>query len=209
MKKLFRNLMAVCLAIVAVSSLTSCLKDDSNENTITPEERSKIFNAAMGIHDGTLYPVYNGNDGYLYKVSDDSVKNMTFEILPDTTIQVEEIPDSIYANLLDKSKTEQNKIVEALKKTNTVQNLSAKIYFLGYYDSNKSVYYYTTYATDRNIGLEIDGKTHTLTVNSYISVYYNPSTRQCQATITPQIIKYDNSTTYSPNGVYLAIVKTK
>jgi hypothetical protein len=58
-------------------------------------------------------------------------------------------------------------------------------------------------------GLELDGKTHTLTVNSYISVYYNPSTRQCQATITPQIIKYDNSTTYSPNGVYLAIVKTK
>ena len=45
MKKLFRNLMAGCLAIVAVSSLTSCLKDDSNENTITPEERSKIFNA--------------------------------------------------------------------------------------------------------------------------------------------------------------------
>ena len=206
MKKLFRNLMAVCFAIVAISSLTSCLKD-SSEETLTQEERNKIFTAAMGIHDGTLYPVYNGNDGYLYKASKDSVLNMTFDILPDTTIQVEEIPDSMFANLLNTDYTEQNKIAEALKKTKTVQNLSAKIYYLGYYDSNKSVYYYTTYAVERNIGVEIDGTTHNLCINSYISVYLNPTSRKCQATITPQKITYDKTTTFSTNGVYFAIVK--
>ena len=63
MKKLFRNMMAICIAIVAMSSLTSCLKEDNEDFTITAEERSKIFNNrnTFDANNSTRYGIKTSN----------------------------------------------------------------------------------------------------------------------------------------------------
>ena len=208
MKKLFRNMMAICIAIVAMSSLTSCLKEDNEDFTITAEERSKIFNACRGIHDGTLYPLCNTYEG-VYKVSNDSVNDTSFMIMPDSTIQVNEVPDSIFANIFNSNITDQYKIAQAIKQSKQVQSISAKTCYIGYTDSNKSTYFCSSYPANHNIGIEIEGKSHTLNINCYISVYYSPAKNSCQATITPQSITIDSTPAFSPNGVYLGIIKRK
>lgn len=118
-------MMAICIAIVAMSSLTSCLKEDNEDFTITAEERSKIFNACRGIHDGTLYPLYNTYEG-VYKVSNDSVNDISFIIMPDSTIQVNEVPDSIFANIFNSNITDQYKIAQAIKQSKQVHSIKCK-----------------------------------------------------------------------------------
>ena len=170
--------------------------------------RSKIFNACRGIHDGTLYPLYNTYEG-VYKVSNDSVNDISFIIMPDSTIQVNDVPDSIFFFIFNSNITDQYKIAQAIKQSKQVQSISAKTCYIGYTDTNKSTYFCSSYPANHNIGIEIEGKSHTLNINCYISVYYSPAKNSCQATITPQSITIDSTPAFSPNGVYLGIIKRK
>lgn len=95
-------LLAVC--VMATSFMTSCLSSDgeSFDSRLTQEELSKYLTRLEGRYSGKLMFYHRGRNkaGTQDSMMLDSIENMRWTIKRDSTIIIEDFPDSIYNNAI-------------------------------------------------------------------------------------------------------------
>lgn len=93
MKHLKTMLLGLCC--IAVMSLTSCLSNDNNNNSnngLTPQEKAVCAAAVRGYYSGEAYTYADGNATKL-----DTLKNLTWGIVNDTTMIIYDFPPALLA----------------------------------------------------------------------------------------------------------------
>lgn len=98
MKKL--RLLGLCLLMAGSAfTLTSCLNDDDNDNSVTPAERQQMFSVVQGSHSGRIYAmgkdVQNGKSVIL-----DSA-NVAWSVNTDSTMIYHAVPARFLALAID------------------------------------------------------------------------------------------------------------
>ncbi|MBR1518418.1 MAG: DUF4840 domain-containing protein [Prevotella sp.] len=132
--KNLRNLFMVLVGCTLVAtSFTSCLDDDEDNITVTPEEAARRLNIMNGTYQGKAYAFYNED----YKVKSDSTET-TFSISGRDSLLTVNLPVSFLSYAVrDKSDT---KLIEALKNAGP-KKVTFKILLNDIYGENSSTTY--------------------------------------------------------------------
>ena len=97
-------LLLLALCAMATGSMTSCLNsdDDGFDSRFTEEELSTYLTRLSGIYVGKLMFYHNGQNkaGTRDSMMLDSIENVRWRIARDSTIVIDNFPDSIYNNAI-------------------------------------------------------------------------------------------------------------
>lgn len=210
MKKL--RLLGLCLLMAGSAfTLTSCLNDDDNDNSVTPAERQQMFSVVQGSHSGRIYAmgkdVQNGKSVIL-----DSA-NVAWSVNTDSTMIYHAVPARFLALAIDTTTAEHKAIRDAVAQQGPAE-IKCAIGFYKYYQEWTTYPFWVINPGNVSYNVTVDGTAHKVTISFWgntMSSYgiYNASTKAMSSAILIAGAQIDNnsSSVSLNNAVPLVFVK--
>lgn len=123
MKNLKKILILAAYCVITGTALTSCLDSDGNYLTtreMTDIEKAKYLTEIAGEYSGMVVHTYLDRNEKAYA---DTVKNVSWEIYQDKTIEIKDLPDAMFWRYMKSG----DDITEATKNSTTKSNLELTI----------------------------------------------------------------------------------
>lgn len=184
MKKL--RLLGLCLLMAGSAfTLTSCLNDDDNDNSVTPAERQQMFSVVQGSHSGRIYAmgkdVQNGKSVIL-----DSA-NVAWSVNTDSTMIYHAVPARFLALAIDTTTAEHKAIRDAVAQQGPAE-IKCAIGFYKYYQEWTTYPFWVINPGNVSYNVTVDGTAHKVTISFWgntMSSYgvYNASTKAMSSAI--------------------------
>jgi hypothetical protein len=194
MKKL--RLLGLCLLMAGSAfTLTSCLNDDDNDNSVTPAERQQMFSVVQGSHSGRIYAmgkdVQNGKSVIL-----DSA-NVAWSVNTDSTMIYHAVPARFLALAIDTTTAEHKAIRDAVAQQGPAE-IKCAIGFYKYYQEWTTYPFWVINPGNVSYNVTVDGTAHKVTISFWgntMSSYgiYNASTKAMSSAILIAGAQIDNN----------------
>jgi len=194
MKKL--RLLGLCLLMAGSAfTLTSCLNDDDNDNSVTPAERQQMFSVVQGSHSGRIYAmgkdVQNGKSVIL-----DSA-NVAWSVNTDSTMIYHAVPARFLALAIDTTTAEHKAIRDAVAQQGPAE-IKCAIGFYKYYQEWTTYPFWVINPGNVSYNVTVDGTAHKVTISFWgntMSSYgiYNASTKAMSSAILMAGAQIDNN----------------
>ena len=194
MKKL--RLLGLCLLMAGSAfTLTSCLNDDDNDNSVTPAERQQMFSVVQGSHSGRIYAmgkdVQNGKSVIL-----DSA-NVAWSVNTDSTMIYHAVPARFLALAIDTTTAEHKAIRDAVAQQGPAE-IKCAIGFYKYYQEWTTYPFWVINPRNVSYNVTVDGTAHKVTISFWgntMSSYgiYNASTKAMSSAILIAGAQIDNN----------------
>jgi len=176
-------------------TLTSCLNDDDNDNSVTPAERQQMFSVVQGSHSGRIYAmgkdVQNGKSVIL-----DSA-NVAWSVNTDSTMIYHAVPARFLALAIDTTTAEHKAIRDAVAQQGPAE-IKCAIGFYKYYQEWTTYPFWVINPGNVSYNVTVDGTAHKVTISFWgntMSSYgiYNASTKAMSSAILIAGAQIDNN----------------